>query len=160
MDGPAAARIAFEAWRERTHLDWVADDPHLRSLAARHDVGELGDFGRVCAQQIDPLVRENNRDENLPRLRRYDGVGNRIEAVDHHPSYAAVGRLAYRSGVMARYAAPGAELASIARLYLFAQNGEGGHACPMACTAGLIKILQRAGNPRPDWMRGLLDPEY
>jgi alkylation response protein AidB-like acyl-CoA dehydrogenase len=162
MDRPASARVSFDAWRERTHRDWLADDPHFRAVVARHGVrvDELADHARVCAQQIDPLVRENNRDENLPRLRRYDGLGNRIEAVDHHPTYAAIGRLAYRSGVMTRYGEPGQELESMARMYLFAQNGEAGHACPMACTAGLIKILRAAGNPRPDWMRGLVNPDY
>ena len=162
MDAPDTARRAFDSWRERNRRSWYDDDPHLASLLRHHGLpeGELPQFGEICARDIDPLARENNRDEHLPVLRRYDGVGNRIEAIDHHPSYHAIGKLAYASGVMTLYGEPGQELASIARMYLFSQNGEAGHACPMACTAGLVKILQSAGNPRPDWMKGLLDPDY
>jgi acyl-CoA dehydrogenase len=162
MERTESARADFAEWRRLTAADWYADDPHLTSLLRHHGVSDdgLADFARVCAQQLDPLIRENNRDEHLPLLRRYDGQGNRIEAIDHHPTYPQIGRLAYRSGVMSLYAQRGAETASLARLYLFVQNGEAGHACPMACTAGLIKVLEAAGNPRPDWMSGLLDPDY
>ncbi len=62
---------------------------------------------------------------------------------------------------MARYGERGRELETLALLYLFAQNGEGGHACPMACTAGMIKILQRSDAARRDeWLARLLDPSY
>lgn len=156
------ARRGFDEWRERASRDWWADDPHLASLHRLHavEVDDLPAFAEVCARRIDPLVRENNRDEHLPLLRRWDGQGRRIEAVDHHPTYAEIGRLAYRSGLMSRYATPGREFESLARVYLFSQNGEAGHACPMACTAGLIKLLRAAGDPRPDWMARLVDPDY
>lgn len=166
MDAPADTRNAFTAWRQRTSANWYRDDVHLQSLLsvhARHfDPRDeaLDMFGEVCSSAIDPLVRENNRDENLPKLRRYDADGNRIEAIDHHPSYRQIGTLAYRSQVMTLLGEPGRQVASLARMYLFAQNGEAGHACPMACTAGLIKVLRNAGNPRPDWMAGLLHPDY
>lgn len=163
MTAPDTARQAFAHWQERTRGSWLDDDPHLRSLLSHHGLpadDALATFAEVCARDIDPLARENNRDEHLPVLRRYDGVGNRIEAIDHHPTYHQIGKLAYPSRVMSLYGEPGQELASVARMYLFSQNGEAGHACPMACTAGLIKILQAAGNPRPDWMAGLLDPDY
>lgn len=159
---PDDARNRFAVWREEAG-DWWSEDAHLRSLAAFHrieDPASLRAFAGICAQQIEPLVRENNRDENLPRLRRYDDHGTRIEAIDHHPNYHAIGRLAYRSGVMSLYGEVGRERDAAARLYLFAQNGEAGHACPMACTAGLIKVLRHAGNPRPDWMARLVDPDY
>jgi acyl-CoA dehydrogenase len=164
MDAPASARAAFSAWRERTARNWYEDDSHLRSLLAHHglrdDAEELVAFGATCSQLIEPLVRENNRDENLPRLRRYDADGNLVEAIEHHPTYRQIGELAYRSRLMTLLGEPGQQLASLARMFLFAQNGEAGHACPMACTAGLIKVLRAAGNPRPDWMAGLLDPDY
>ena len=164
MSVPNQARDAFATWRAAVNDDWYADDPHLRSLIAHHGRQDVSDdlavFGRVCARQIDPLVRENNRDEHLPRLRRWDGQGHRIEAVDFHPSYHEIGRLAYRSGVMARYADRGRELETLALLYLFAQNGEGGHACPMACTAGLIQILQADDDDHTEWLTRLTDPDY
>ncbi|MEQ1504767.1 MAG: acyl-CoA dehydrogenase family protein [Myxococcota bacterium] len=169
MDAPERARAQFSAWRAAAD-DWF--DPHLRSLLGFHeiptrplgagigDVEALAAFARVCADEIDPLVKENNRDENLPVLRRYDAHGNRVEAIVHHPTYHEIGRRAYAPGAMTLYGAIGREREAMARLYLFAQNGEAGHACPMACTAGLIKALRAAGDPRPDWMERLVDPDY
>ncbi len=162
MSATDTARGAFAQWRALASADWLADDPHLVDILGRHGAStqDLAAHARDCAGPIDALARENNRDEHLPRLRRWDGQGHRIEAIDHHPSYTEIGRLAYRAGIMSRYAEPGRELETFAQLYLFSQNGEAGHACPMACTAGLIKILQADGNPRPDWMARLLDADY
>lgn len=162
MGAVQRAREAFATWRSAVNDDWFADDPHLQAILKRNDrdLSEIAAFGRVCAREIDPLVRENNRDENLPRLRRWDDQGNRIEAVAFHPTYHEIGRLAYASGVMSLYREPGRELETLAQLYLFAQNGEAGHACPMACTAGLIKILQADGGDHAAWFERLLDPDY
>ncbi len=163
MDDVQRARQAFTNWQDAVCNDWYADDPHLRSLVAHHGYASharaLSLFGPISAQVIDPLVRENNRDEHLPRLRRYDGLGNRIESVDFHPSYHHIGRLGYGTGIMSRYAEPGREFETLSLLYLLAQNGEGGHTCPMACTAGLIKLLQRDGGHEA-WLSKLLDADY
>ena len=83
-----------------------------------------------------------------------------------HPTYHAIGRLAYGTGAMGRYAQPGHELATLAFTYLLAQDGEGGHACPFACTAGLIKILRQAAPTSPHqarfegWLARLYDANY
>jgi acyl-CoA dehydrogenase len=163
MEVTNTAREAFRAWRAAVEDDWFADDPLLGAALRHHgrpDDPALAAFGRTMARRVDSLVRENNRDEHLPVLRRWDGQGNRIEAVDHHPTYAESGRLAWASDVMGLYREPGRELDSLARVYLFAQVGEGGHACPMACTAGLAKVLRHVGNPRPDWLDRLTDPDF
>ena len=156
------ARQAFAAWREALAANAYDADAHVRSLVAVHERTDAADhlraFGQVVVD-VDPLIRHNSRDEHLPRLARWDGVGNRVEAIDHHPSYHEVGRAMYASGIMANYAEPGRELETLFLLYLMGQNGEGGHCCPMACTAGLIKILQRNGDPQ-GWLERLLDPDY
>ncbi len=158
---PTLARAAFDRWRAAVQDDFYADDPHLAAILAGRDTTAIAAFGATSARVIDPLVRENNRDEHLPRLRRWDGQGNRIEAVDFHPNYHAIGRLAYATGVMSRYTHAGDELGTLALVYLFAQNGEAGHACPMACTAGMIKILQASDLPHRDaWLSRLCDPHY
>ena len=163
-DAPTRARQAFAEWNAAVLDDWYADDPHLQCVLARHtpesDRTIVAAFGRTCPREIDPLVRLNNRDEHLPRLKRYDGQGNRIEQVDFHPSYHRIGELAYATGAMSRYAQPGHELTTLALVYLFSQNGEAGHACPMACTAGMIKILQQDEQPHEPWLDRLLDPNY
>lgn len=165
MDPVTEARDGMARYTEGVLHDWYADDPHLQSLLRLHDRTDLTDalssFGKTNPRVLDALVRENNRDEHLPRLRRFDGQGNRTEGVDFHPTYAEIGRIAYKAGIMARYAQPGDELGALALLYVFAQNGEAGHACPMACTAGLIKILRNDDEHKhAEWIARLVDPDY
>ena len=168
MPLPEAARANLTRWTEGLRSNAFDADPHLASILAHHGradvIDDLRAFGAVVSEKIDPLAIESNRDENLPRLRRYDGQGNRIEQVEFHPSYHEIGRLAYATGAMTRYRDRGRETETLAFTYLLAQDGESGHACPFACTAGMIKILQLAAadgpGPIPAWLDRLLDSSY
>jgi acyl-CoA dehydrogenase len=190
MPNPTTARAAFAAWNQTVAS--AGADPHLLALLRHHGhadaVGPIEAFAAVAHGPIDALARLTNRDENLPRLRRWNGTGERVEEVEFHPSYHEIGRLAYATGAMSRYAKPGNELETLAFLYLLAQQGEAGHCCPFACTAGMIKILQAdrkswnetpglregraarghagegqdsgAGGWPSGWLERLLDPDY
>jgi alkylation response protein AidB-like acyl-CoA dehydrogenase len=50
----------------------------------------------------------------------------------------------------------------MALFYLLAHNGEGGHTCSIACTAGLIRALQKAGSPalQVKFLPALLDADF
>jgi len=171
---PTQARAAFARYRARVASDPVAADPHLVHLLERaghaHAVSQVQAFGQRCAVELDALAIETNLGANLPRLERFDGFGNRIEQVVFHPGYHELGRAVYGSGVMQRYGNPGQESVTLALMYQLSQLGEAGHACPLACTAGLIKILGRAmaqagaegtdPGPMPAWIERLLDPDY
>lgn len=159
---PDLARIEFQEWRARAAADWVADDPHLQAIcAARPGLLDAATaFGHTCANEIDTLARLTNRDAHLPRLERYDGQGNRIEQVDFHPGYHTIGRRVWGTGILSRYHTPGRELETLALLYLLAQNGEAGHACPLACTAGMIKILDGVEGVPPEWRERLMEANY
>jgi alkylation response protein AidB-like acyl-CoA dehydrogenase len=162
-DPASATRAAFAGWRALAGTNWTADDPHLASLLRHHghsdEAAALHAFGGVAATAIDAWAMQTNRDEHLPILRRWDGHGNRIEAVDFHPDYHAIGRAVYASGVMSRYQEPGREFGTLGLTYLLAQCGEAGHCCPLACTAGMIKILQAVGDA-PELLSRLYDPDY
>ncbi len=149
------ARAAFHAWEAAKPTDLFSADAFFQAVL-RHHLGAAGlaaeapalaAFGQACAGPLDALARETNRDEHLPALRRWDAHGRRTEAVVFHPGYDVLGEAVYATGVMARYATPGHETAQLAVAYLFGQLGEAGHLCPLACTAGLIKILQHAATP-------------
>lgn len=165
MSAPIQAREEFAAWRADLRRSRFDTDTHLQSLLAHYGrdtiLERLVPFAAACAGEIDDLVRENNRDENLPTLRRFDGQGNRTEGVAFHPTYHQIGRQVYATGVMSLYGETGRELDTLALTYVFAQSGEAGHACPLACTAGLIKILQADGEgDHAAWLERLLDPDY
>lgn len=161
---PVEARAAFDRQRHRLAQNAVDADPHFVHLVHLHGRGasfpSFHAFGAAVSGALDHLARETNRDENLPRLRAWDAVGHRTEGIDFHPDYHQMGRIAYGSGLMGLYATPGHEWETLAYAYLYAQNGEAGHGCPFACTAGMIKVLQRAPDAPADWLARLYDPHY
>ncbi len=145
------ARAAFDAWDQARGDNFFEADDFFRAALAdflgetRFDAERAGlsAFGVEAAGPIDRLARETNRDEHLPRLRRWDDHGRRTEEVVFHPGYEEIGERVYRTGIIGRYATPGDELVQLAYAYLLCHSGEAGHMCPVACTAGLVKLLQR-----------------
>ena len=148
---------------------WRAD-PHARRVLRRRAGEErfreweagLDRFGAACAGPINAAVIAANLPHNLPRLERYSAFGERIEAIEFHPSYHEAGRSIYGSGVMSVLGEPGNNLRSFALFYLSAHNGEAGHNCPLACTAGLIRALRHVGDEalRARTLPRLLSSDY
>jgi alkylation response protein AidB-like acyl-CoA dehydrogenase len=168
-DPSTLARTDLEAWHAAAWRNGFDTDPFLRQLLERYlgaRFGQLEDRFRQVAEaagaELDALVSEANRDENLPCLRRHDSLGRPIEAVVHHPAGHAVGELFWSSGVLSVLAEPGNEVLCGATAYLLDRHGEAGHACPIACTAGAIKLLQRVGtdDQRQRYLPALLDADY
>jgi acyl-CoA dehydrogenase len=106
------------------------------------------DFAEVVRDVIDPAVAESER--NPPRL----GDDGEIE---FDPAYHRAGRAVWASGIVA---APAREQASL--FYLLAQAGEGGHACPVVCTAGLVRALstRASADMRARFLPPLLETDY
>lgn len=169
-DARDEGRALLAAWKEAAPNNFFASDANARQVLPRHIGAEryaalapsYDDFGAACATTIDAAVRETNRAGALPQLRRYDGIGRRTEEVVFHPDYHRIGERVYATGVMSGYDTPGHEASQLVYGYLFSHNGEAGHACPLACTAGLIKILQARGDDalKQRFLPRLLDPDY
>ncbi len=92
-----------------------------------------------------------------PSLEPADPLGRESQDVTFDPEYARAGRAVWASGVAA---APAFEQAAL--LYLLAHAGEGGHTCPVVCTAGLIRALRQYGSPelQERFLGPLLEPDY
>ncbi len=165
----AAARADLDAWRAGVWSKRLEDDPAFLRLLRRH-LGaryaalepELHRVAEASGAALDRLVIESNRDENLPALRRHDADGRPVEAVVFHPSYHAAGRVFWDSGLLSVLGEPGSDVLCGARAYLLDQHGEAGHACPVACTAGAIKLLQKLGteDQRARYLPALLARDY
>lgn len=163
-------RQRLQAWRAAKPTNFFEADQHLQRALQMHWGQEafvaqrdhLAAFGAVCATTIDAAAQINDRIGNHPRLDRYTGIGERTEAIEFHPSYHEAGRAAYESGLLATQAEPGHALLQSALFYLLCHNGEMGHACPIACTAGAIRALQQAADAelRERFLPPLLDPRY
>jgi acyl-CoA dehydrogenase len=96
---------------------------------------------------VEEAVAEAER--NPPRL-----VDGRVE---FDPAYHRAGRAIWATGIVG---AEPREQASL--LYRLAQAGEGGHTCPVVCTAGLVRALRtRASSElREQFLPPLLETDY
>ena len=106
-----------------------------------------GDFDRVVREVVEPAVEAC--EGRPPRL-----VGGEIE---FDPAYAEAGRAVWATGIVG---APAFEQMRL--LYSLAQAGEGGHACPVVCTAGLVRALQEHASDelRERFLPPLLSTDY
>ncbi|HZS04492.1 MAG TPA: acyl-CoA dehydrogenase family protein [Blastocatellia bacterium] len=166
----SAGRRAMAEWERAQPDNYYESDRDLQNilefywgeeeLSARKS--QLSRFGHEAATIVDAAVRRNNLNENLPRLDRFNAIGERTEDVAFSPDYHLAGQYIYGSGVMAAYAEPANNLLNQALFYLSSYNGEAGHNCPLACTAGIIKTLKRAGSEelKAKYLPRLLDPNY
>jgi acyl-CoA dehydrogenase len=166
----AQGREAMAEWERRQPDNFYESDRHLQHILelywgadqVRHHIARLSKFGGEAATVVDQAVRRANQTENLPRLERYSAIGERIEEVTHSAEHDLAGEYIYGSGAMSVYAEPGRNLLALALFYLSSYNGEAGHNCPLACTAGVIKTLQQAGSEelKAKYLPRLLDPNY
>jgi len=166
-DAAEQGRADLAAWLAAQPRNFFDSDPLLAWLvegATTSDrIERLRQFGAVAAGPLDGAVIENNFTANLPALTTHDAIGRPVEGFALHPSYHRAGQLIYESGVMAAYeAVPSPHAFILGLFYLSSHVGEGGHNCPLACTAGAIRALQALGSDaqRAAWLPRLLRPVY
>jgi acyl-CoA dehydrogenase len=169
-DPVARGRADLTEWERAQSVNFYETDLHLRNILEfywgadrlRERAGTLSRFGDEAAMVVDPAVRRANLAENLPQLDRYSAVGERIEDLAQSADHHLAGQYIYGSGAMSVYAEPESNLLALTLFYLSSYNGEAGHNCPLACTAGVIKTLQHAGGEelKKKYLPRLLDPNY
>jgi alkylation response protein AidB-like acyl-CoA dehydrogenase len=170
IDAVKQGRADLAAWERAQPDNFYESDRHLRHIlelywgadGLRAREPRLTKFGGEAATIVDAAVRRANAAENLPRLDRFSAAGERTEDVWHSMDHHLAGRRIYGGGAMSVYGEPGSNLFAMALFYLSSYNGEAGHNCPLACTAGVIKTLQFAGSEelKAKYLPRLLDPNY
>jgi hypothetical protein len=168
MSAITQGRQDLARWRASVPDNFFTCDANLRRVLPLYDPGcagyeaELAAFGRAVATVIDPAATINDRPLNHPRLDVWDGIGQRTESIEFHPSYHDAGRPAYQAGLLALSAEPGHAVQQSALFYLLTQAGEMGHACPIVCTLGLIRALQARGSEQLNttYLPPLLERDY
>ncbi len=123
-------------------------DPALDELGPEV-AGRLRVFATTVGEIVEPAVASLEAQRDLPAT---DG-----EHVRFAPEYETAGRAVWDSGIVS---APAPEQAGL--LYLLAHAGEGGHACPVVCTAGLVRALRLEASPelRERFLPPLLERDY
>ncbi len=111
------------------------------------DLPRVAAFGEVVAREIDPLVYELER----------HGPATDGTSVEFDARYAEAGRAVWASGIL-----DAEPLEQAGLFFLLTHAGEGGHACPVTCTAGLIRALRVHGSDelRERFLPPLLDTDY
>ena len=170
MDAIAGGRRDLMRWMAAWPENFYGENRALQDLlgwasgapadAALHD--RLTAFGRQMAIDAEPLVQRCSTEPYTPRLARFSGVGERTEQVVFDPSYHGLGALIYGSGVMALTDRADRALEQAMLVLLASHHGEAGHVCPLACTAGLIKVMGRTGHRwlKERYLPGLTDADY
>ena len=170
MERHEHGRSLLRSWEDTKPANFYTDDRYLRRLLSRRVASErlaafepaLRQAGADSAGPVSRAAFMLDRPEHLPRVEAWSRVGERTDEVCFHPAHHEIGRLVWRSRVLAALGEPGSVTVHAALTYLFGLNGEAPHLCSVACTAGLVKAIQRAGSEfmRREWLPRLLDPDY
>jgi acyl-CoA dehydrogenase len=147
-------RSELRAWKATQPANYYDADPNLARVldrwAGRDDREKmepaLREFGRTVASVVEPAVVRCELHREFPALVGFDGIGDRIEEIEFHPAYEEAGRAIWASGMLAGGREGPGPMELSALFYLLAHVGEGGHACPVVCTAGAIRALEHRGS--------------
>jgi acyl-CoA dehydrogenase len=151
-------RAALVRWEESRPDNYYDATPFLRTALAAY-AGEdqlaamepnLRSFGAAVAAIVEPAVAAIESRHRIPPV-------DESQRVVFDSEYAEAGRAVWASGIVG---APAFEQAAL--LYLLAHAGEGGHACPVVCTSGLVRALRRHGfdELQARFLAPLLETDY
>jgi len=165
------SREDFSWWRECQPASFYnRNDDLVRGLAFYcRDKGRLAAyqdrlvrFGASAGTDINEAAETSNRPNNLPSVQSFSRGRDYIQQVRYDSSYHAIGSMLYGTGVMSLFSTPADNVIAMAFLHLLSLNGEAGHACPFACTAGLIKAMNALGTAeqKQRHLPNLLETDY
>lgn len=119
-------------------------------------------LGADAATILDEVAKLEDRIGNHPRLERWSDLGERIEQIEFHPNHDVAGELIWGSGILSLQGQPGRTVEQMGLYYLITHNGEAGHMCSLACTSGLIRVLQQVADEeiQQEFLPPLLDSDY
>ena len=167
-DGHIQGRQEMADWLDdlqRNPLDFSPDFLHSIEFHLGNQAAKFIPRLTECAEQIptlEALVSENDFRLNLPRLEKYDGIGRQIDSICFHPTYLDAGDIVYGTGMMEMMSHPGGLLKALSLFFLTSHAGEAGHNCPVACTAGVIRILSKVDDfeDKAHFWQKLLEPSF
>jgi alkylation response protein AidB-like acyl-CoA dehydrogenase len=135
----------FLAWRQ--HVDYYLDDPFIQKVVRHFAAGrwkEVDARARSVSQKASFRWRDFSeqiaRPENRPYVMHYDGHHNRIDRIVRPMETAILEKEVFAEALFSEKTDPWTKLVL---MYLICQNGESCIACPITCTEGLVKLLER-----------------
>lgn len=113
-------------------------------------IEHLRGYGALVGGELDELTEECHKEGKYGEVIKYDRSGNRIDFVKYSDEQKKSRKLSYDYGVVNldfhpewKFTFP--HIHRYALAYLMNLNGEGGVACPLAMTDGMILALKKIG---------------
>jgi alkylation response protein AidB-like acyl-CoA dehydrogenase len=135
----------FLSWRK--NVDYYGDDPFLQKVI-RHFTEEPWEavdaearaFSRKASFRWRDLSEEAARPEKRPFMIHYDGHHHRIDRIVRPRETEILGQEIFSEALFSDKTLPWVQRI---KYFLISQNGESCITCPIACTTGLIRVLEK-----------------
>lgn len=110
----------------------------------------LVSYGEMVGGVLDELTEACHKEGKYGEFIPYDRTGNRIDLIEYSPEQKRSRQLSYEHGVVnldfhPNWKHPFTPIHKYALAYLMNLNGEGGVACPLAMTDGIIEAIKKIG---------------
>ncbi len=130
--------------------DYLSADPAFSSLlrklagpeAAKRLEERLLPFARLAAGRWNTLAEKIANDYTGPRIEAYGPTGERRDDIWLPPPARQLRRETVEAGVLTNES----RLEEFAKVYFLGHLGESSLTCPLACTAGLIRVMEHKGS--------------
>ncbi len=138
----------FQPYLEwRKGVDYYADDPFLQKMLrvfagpeAEAIDREAREFSRKASFRWRDLAERIATPENRPYMQHYDGHGNRIDRIVRPYEVEVMEREIFSEGMFSDAVSPWTRFMKI---FLLSENSEAGVVCPLACTWGMVALLEK-----------------
>lgn len=137
---------SFDAFlSQREKLDDL-DNPFLQQVLQKYSAEDWNElykklipFSQSVSGKWRKLIEETSRVENHPRLRHYDAHNHRIDKIIRPQEMLQLEKEVFSLGLFSEKVS---RRERAMKRFLLHHNGEAGVACPLACTDGLIALLE------------------
>jgi alkylation response protein AidB-like acyl-CoA dehydrogenase len=152
---------SFDAFLEkRDSVDFYRDDPFFQRLVKHFTGPEWSDlhgkllaFSPVVSDRWRRLSEQITRPSVHPQLLHYDAHNHRIDRIVRPMESHVLEKEIFSQGL---FSSRVSEWESFTKRWLINQLGEFGVTCPMACTHGLIAILEHFPDPSQPALQQIL----
>ena len=149
----------------RNHFNYYRDDEFFQSLVKKYTGDEFEEINRELQTLSDyvsfkfrDLADEANKLENrikCTQIKHYDAHNHRIDRIERSNETEILEREIFSLGLFdPRKSSPWSRFT---KLFLLYQNGEAGVMCPIACTHGMVKLMEQYENELHPEAKKILD---
>lgn len=113
-------------------------------------IRHMSDYGKLVGGVLDELTESCHKEGRYGELVKYDRVGNRVDEIVYSKEQLESRRISYEYGIVnldfhSNWDYPFTSLHRYILTFLVNMLGEGGVACPLAMTEGIICAIQALG---------------